>query len=102
MKADRRALMACTVLLVLLAACQKNPEPKVEAPAASVALPPKQMPPSDTSIPAASATAPSSGDAATPTQANPAGLTKEQEQTSMPHTGQTNTHSAPETRGEKK
>jgi hypothetical protein len=107
MKTRNAAMLLCAMPFVLLAACQKQPEPKTAAPAAppsaSVAAPPSQTPPSDASIPPATPPGKtSSGDAATPTQANPSTLTKEQEQASMPHTGQTNTHSSPETVGEKK
>ncbi len=103
MKPNRSMSVACVVLLVLLAGCQKKPEPKVEAPSGpSVALPPNQMPPSDASMAPGTASGASSGNAATPTQASPSALTKEQEQTSMPQTGQANTHSTPDTTGEKK
>lgn len=114
-------LLACAAF-ALIAGCQKTPEPKTSdaggvpsitpssssSASQSVALPPNQMPPSDAAIaPQAAATpgaaAPgTSGSANTPTQANPAPLTKEQEKTTLPHSGQVNNHSVPETTGEKK
>jgi len=117
-------LLACAAF-ALLAGCQKTPEPKTSdangAPSItpsssasasqSVALPPNQMPPSDATIAPQVASASgasgggstgSSGSANTPTQANPAPLTKEQEKSTLPHSGQVNNHSVPETTGEKK
>lgn len=111
-------LLACAAF-ALLAGCQKTPEPKTSdaggAPSItpsssasasqSVALPPNQMPPSDATIApqvAAASGGGTSGSANTPTQANPAPLTKEQEKTTLPHSGQVNNHSVPETTGEKK
>ncbi|WP_151632112.1 hypothetical protein [Noviherbaspirillum aerium] len=114
-------LLACAAF-ALLAGCQKTPEPKTSdtsgAPSItpsssssasqSVALPPNQMPASDATIaPQAAASGASagtgtSGSANTPTQANPAQLTKEQEKSTLPHSGQVNNHSVPETTGEKK
>jgi hypothetical protein len=109
-------LLACAAF-ALIAGCQKTPEPKTSdaggapsiTPSASssasqsVALPPNQVPPSDAAIaPQAAATPGTSGSANTPTQANPAPLTKEQEKTTLPHSGQVNNHSVPETTGEKK
>ena len=62
----------------------------------SVALPPNQVPASDAAIPPKVANAPSSGDASTPSQANPSALSKGQEQNSLPHSGQVNNHSTPD------
>lgn len=99
---------------VLLAGCQKAPEPKTSSvdplsgaspanspapPGGSVALPAEKRPPSDATIPPAAQSSGSSGDANTPTQANPSTLQKQQEQGSMPHSGQPNSHSVPETTG---
>ncbi|RJF97098.1 hypothetical protein [Noviherbaspirillum saxi] len=97
-------LMFASVALLLFAGCQKTPEPKTStAPAStssgSVALPPNQMPSSDGAMQPKVATAPSSGDANTPTQANPQTLTKGQETTTLPHSGQVNNHSVPNTTG---
>lgn len=98
----------------LLAGCQKNPEPKTgegdptpgstpavsaAPPGGSVALPADQLPAQDATIPPAAATTGNSGDAATPTQANPTELQKQQEQAGMPHSGQVNNHSVAETVG---
>ncbi|MEC4718955.1 hypothetical protein RY831_07340 [Noviherbaspirillum sp. CPCC 100848] len=109
-------LLACAAF-ALLAGCQKTPEPKTSdvtsgAPSItpssssasqSVALPANQMPPSDAAIAPQAAAAPgTSGSANTPTQANPVTLTEQQEKTTLPHSGQVNNHSVPETTGEKK
>lgn len=109
-------LFACAVF-ALLAGCQKTPEPKTSdaggvpsitpssstSASQSVALPPNQVPPSDAVIAPQAAAAPGpSGSANTPTQANPTPLTKEQEKSTLPHSGQVNNHSVPETTGEKK
>lgn len=110
-------LLACAAF-ALLAGCQKTPEPKTSdatsgAPSItpsssssasqSVALPPNQTPPSDAAIAPQAASAPgTSGSANTPTQANPVTLTEQQEKTTLPHSGQVNNHSVPETTGEKK
>ncbi|KRB94048.1 hypothetical protein ASE07_00430 [Noviherbaspirillum sp. Root189] len=121
-----RHLLLAGAALALIAGCQKTPEPKTSAitgpstaantstnasantsantgaaenPGKSVALPPNQMPASDAAIPPKVANAPNSGDANTPTQANPAALSKGQEQNSLPHSGQVNNHSTPDTTG---
>ncbi|SNS10626.1 hypothetical protein SAMN06265795_10146 [Noviherbaspirillum humi] len=90
-------------LAFTLAACDKAgtpPKPTTSSTgntdSGSVALAPGAVPPSDATMkPTAPATG--SGNAATPTQANPTPLTKEQEQSSLPHTGQVNNHSTPDT-----
>lgn len=98
----------------LLAGCQKAPEPKTAGtdpvsgsspanspvpPGGSVALPAEKMPPSDASLSSAAENKGNSGDANSPTQANPATLKKQQEQGAMPQSGQVNNHSVPETVG---
>jgi hypothetical protein len=120
-----RNLLLAGAALALIAGCQKTPEPKTSANTGmstgtnastntsantgaaentgkSVALPSGQTPPSDAAMPPKVANAPNSGDANTPTQANPAALSKGQEQNSLPHSGQVNNHSTPDTTGEKK
>ncbi|OWW21346.1 hypothetical protein [Noviherbaspirillum denitrificans] len=116
MRTTTTALVA-GLALALLSACQKTPEPKTSAadptpgsspavspapPGGSVALPADKMPPSDAAVPPVTASADTkgnSGDANTPTQANPSALQKQQEQGTMPHSGQVNNHSVPETTG---
>lgn len=116
MRVNTTVLLA-GLALAMLSACQKAPEPKTSGadptsgsspavspapPGGSVALPAEKTPPSDAAIPPASASAETkgnSGDANSPTQANPAPLEKQQEQASMPHSGQVNNHSVPETTG---
>jgi hypothetical protein len=95
------------VLAGLLAAgCNKIPEPKTTAgpgdsvqSSTSVALPQSQMPPSDASIPpnAASGSSGSSGDSGTPSQQRPSELSKHEEQSALPQSGQVNNHSVPGT-----
>lgn len=99
--------------LVLLAACNKAPEPKTSTadptpgstpavsapPGGSVALPASRVPPSDAAIPPSAPSGAGSGDANSPTQANPSALQKPQEQSGMPNSGQVNNHSVPETTG---
>jgi hypothetical protein len=101
------ALIASAMLA--LAGCQKAadvPKPVTSdagtsAPtaSASVAVPPAALPPSDAAIKPADPAAPAaSGDAQnTPTQTRPTNLSKAEEQGTMPHSGQVNNHSTPET-----
>ena len=115
MKQHHTAILTAltAVAAIALAGCQKASDPPQpttssattsSSPAsASVAKPPSALPPSDAAIkPADAAPAPSSGDAQTPTQANPSALSQSQERTTMPHSGQVNNHSVPDTTGEKK
>lgn len=108
----QRTLICAGLALALLAACQKTPEPKTgsgdvtpgSSPAVSAAPPGGSVaaPGSGTGAPGTTPQAGStanSGDANTPTQANPASLAKQQEQASMPHSGQVNNHSVPDTTG---
>lgn len=109
----QKTLICAGLALAMLAACQRTPEPKTEsADVTPGSSPTASSPPTGGSVanPSASGVAPgtdakpadttaNSGDAATPTQANPAPLAKQQEQASMPHSGQVNNHSVPETNG---
>jgi len=112
----KTTLVLTGLVLAMLSACQKAPEPKTTGadptsgsspavspapPGGSVALPAEKTPPSDASVPpsASAGSKGNSGDANTPTQANPAPLEKPQEQGTMPHSGQVNNHSVPETTG---
>jgi|GEM_PF-1890817 len=107
-------VMLAVLAFSVLSACQKTPEPKTSGtdptpgstpavsaapPGGSVALPADKTPASDASIPPATDNKGNSGDANTPTQANPSTLQKQQEQASMPHSGQVNNHSVPDTTG---
>lgn len=103
---------------IVLAGCQKAPEPKVSSsdptpgsspatsptpPGGSVALPAENTPPSVATLPPATGQGTgNSGDANSPTQANPITLQKQQEQEAMPQSGQVNNHSVPETVGTSK
>ncbi|KIF80411.1 hypothetical protein [Noviherbaspirillum autotrophicum] len=113
MKVNTPVLLA-GLAFALLAGCQKTPEPKTAGPdpasgaspatspappGGSVALPSNKMPPSDASLPATAESKGNSGNANSPTQANPAALQKQQEQKAMPQSGQVNNHSTPETVG---
>ena len=98
-------LTAWVALALAVAGCEKTshtdrPKPVSENAAAgsasqSVAAPPSALPPSDATIKPSDSTS-SSGNAATPTQSNPAGLGKTEEKATMPHSGQVNNHSTPE------
>ncbi len=97
-------LAVALALAFSLAACDKAgtpPKPTTSSTggtdSGSVALAPGAVPPSDATMKPAAPAATGSGNAATPTQANPAELTREQEKTSLPHTGQVNNHSTPDT-----
>ena len=69
----------------------------VESKGASVALPPSELPKQDAAIPPQSPTvAATVPDSASPSQANPKTLDKQQESTAMPMPGQVNNHSVPE------
>jgi hypothetical protein len=101
-------MAAATMILLagLTAGCDRmrsdSPKPVAESekgkPAEqSVALPPSQLPQSDGAIkPAMPDVAGSSGQATSQTQSTPKELSKQQEQASMPLSGQVNNHSTPE------
>lgn len=104
-------LLGSVVLALLGAGCDRTPEPKtadvvpnppIAAAGESIAIPPSERPPSDAAMARDMKTPETSGNASTPTQANPAELTQSQEKTTMPHTGQVNNHSAPKTVGQTK
>lgn len=103
----KHVLLALAAIAVA-AGCQKTPEPKTATRASgessSVAMPADKLPPSDGSLaPQASSGASgtvANGQAGTPTQARPTELTKHEEQTQLPKSGQTNNYSPPETTGE--
>ena len=107
-------VLSAGLVLALLSGCQKAPEPKTSgadptsgsspaaspaSPGGSVALPAEKTLPSDATMPPTAQSKGNSGDANSPTQANPSALEKQQEQGTMPHSGQVNNHSVPETVG---
>lgn len=106
MKAGFAAVALCA--LALAAGCQKVPEPKTATRASgddtSVALPASKLPPSDASIPPQTASGASgttgSGQAGGPSQQRPVELSKQQEQSGLPLSGQVNNHSVPDTTGQ--
>jgi hypothetical protein len=111
MDINRITLVSCVLGTLFLAGCEKASDPPqpmtstsgtVTSPAESVAAPPTALPPSDAAIKPSTPDAPSSGNAGTPTQANPGTLSKAQEQATMPHSGQVNNHSVPNTTGQSK
>lgn len=105
-----RSVFAFSVFfLALLAGCKKAETPPTpsmtDSPgtSGSVAAPPSSMPPSETTTPAAPAEGTSdSGNAAGATQAQPKDLTKEEESSAMPQSGQANNHSTTNPVGEQK
>jgi hypothetical protein len=69
----------------------------VESKGTSVATPPSELPKQDAAMPPQSPTAAATiPDSASPSQANPKTLDKQQESTAMPMPGQVNNHSTPE------
>jgi hypothetical protein len=96
-------------VLALLAGCKKAETPPAPSmgdtpsTSGSVAAPSSSMPPSETqTTPAPSGSTTDSGDAAGVTQAHPQNLTKEEESSSMPNSGQVNNHSTTNPVGEQK
>jgi hypothetical protein len=96
-----RFATASVLLAVLVAGCQKSPQPPASTssndaskPAdQSVAAPPGMVPPTDAAIkpePPPDSTSPVAS-----SQASPKELSKQQEATSMPLPGQVNNHSTP-------
>lgn len=96
-------------VLAMLAGCKKAETPPTPSmgdtpsTSGSVAAPPSSMPPSETqTTPAPAGGTTDSGDAAGPTQAHPQNLTKEEESSAMPKSGQVNNHSTANPVGEQK
>ncbi|WP_147375817.1 hypothetical protein [Noviherbaspirillum cavernae] len=110
MKSKSGLYLASLLCALMLGACQKASDPPKPAAAdsgsaaapPSVAAPPSAMPPSDAQIKPEASGAPKSGDSNNPTQASPSTLSQEQEKTAMPLPGQPNSHSVPDSTGEKK
>ncbi len=100
-----RSILVSAFLALLLIGCKKAetpPTPKLDS-SGSVAAPVSAMPPSEATTPAAGPGATTgSGDASGPTQATPKELSKEQESSAMPLSGQANNHSTAPSASEKK
>lgn len=94
-------------ILALLAGCKKAetpPAPQMSdtpSTGSSVAAPNSSLPPSDGKLPSSTGTT-DSGDAAGPTQAHPQNLSKQEETSAMPNSGQVNNHSTANPVGEQK
>lgn len=102
-----RTILASLFLATLLIGCKKAeapPTPKLDGATGSVAAPSSSLPTSDGKLPSdmSASGASSSGNASGSTQADPKELTKEQESTAMPLSGQTNNHSTATPLNEKK
>lgn len=100
----RKVFLIGMLTMLSVAGCNKVPEPKTSMgpgdsiqSSTSVALPKSQMPPSDATIPPHTASSGSSGDSGTPSQERPSTLSKQEEQTALPESGQVNNHSVPGT-----
>jgi hypothetical protein len=94
--ASQHTVFACALIALSLSGCKKAdapPAPKTSS--NSVAAPSSSMPPSDASITPATPTpaASANGDANGPAQSNPKSLSKEEESSAMPQSGQVNNHS---------
>ncbi len=86
-----RSILVSAFLATLLIGCKKADTPPTPT-TGSVAAPETALPSSDAKLPTTSGTT-SSGNADTPAQASPKELTKQQEATEMPLSGQANNHS---------
>lgn len=91
-----RSLLVSAFLAILLTGCKKAEAPPAPAMEGSVAAPQSALPPSDATLPATPYSTSSSGNAGGPAQTDPKELTKQQESTDMPLSGQANNHSTPE------
>lgn len=88
-----RYMLVPAFLALVLTACKKADAPPTPEVGSSVAAPASTLPPSDATMPAPAATTTNSGNASGPTQADSKELTKEQESSAMPLSGQANNHS---------
>ncbi|MDO9419260.1 MAG: hypothetical protein Q7T66_01220 [Herminiimonas sp.] len=88
-----RSILVSAFLATLLIGCKKAETPPAPTMGGSVASPESALPPSDSALPAAPASTSDSGNANGPAQTNPKELTKQQESTDMPLSGQANNHS---------
>ena len=101
-----RSVFVSAFLATLLIGCKKAetpPAPTLGGTSGSIAAPENMAPRPDAQMPpASSGDMTGSGNSNGPTQANPKELNKQQESSSMPLPGQANSHSTPDTTGEKK
>lgn len=88
-------VFACALVAAALSGCKKADAPPAPQTSSSVALPESGRPASDTSMPPAApaSTASDNGNANLSAQNNPSSLSKEQETSGMPLSGQANNHS---------
>ncbi len=87
-----RSILVSAFLAILLIGCKKADTPPAPTMGGSVAAPEASLPPSDGKLPSTSGTS-SSGNASGPAQTDSKELTKQQESTDMPLSGQANNHS---------
>lgn len=87
------AVLACALLAATLSGCKKADAPPAPQTSSSVALPDSSRPPSDANMQPAPSTTSDNGNANLPAQNNPSALSKEQESSGMPLSGQVNNHS---------
>ncbi len=88
-----RSIFVSAFLATLLIGCKKAETPPAPTMSDSVAAPTSALPPSDATLPAVPSSTSSSGNASGPAQTDPKELTKQQESTDMPLSGQANNHS---------
>lgn len=89
-----RYMLVPAFLVLILSACKKADAPPTPEVGSSVAAPVSAVPPSDATMPPPAAVTTNSGNASeSPTQADSKALTKEQESSAMPLSGQANNHS---------
>ncbi len=86
-----RSILVSAFLAILLIGCKKADAPPAPT-MGSVATPESLLPKSDGKLPSATGTS-SSGNASGPAQTDAKELTKQQESTAMPLSGQANNHS---------
>lgn len=87
-----RSILVSAFLATLLIGCKKAEAPPTPT-TSSVAVPETALPPSDATLPATPSATSSSGNASGPAQTDAKELTKQQESTDMPLSGQANNHS---------
>jgi hypothetical protein len=88
-----RSILVSAFLATLLIGCKKAETPPAPTMGGSVAAPESALPPSDSKLPATPSVTSSSGNANGPAQTDSKELTKQQESTDMPLSGQANNHS---------
>jgi uncharacterized membrane protein len=86
-------ILVGALLAATLSGCKKADAPPAPKTSSSVALPDSSRPVSDANVSPTPATTSDNGNANLPAQNNPSALSKEQESTGMPLSGQVNNHS---------